>query len=63
VAYCGVGAGDIAAAIADLLDDPTRRAVLAAAAQERAKEFTWGACAERHREVYAAAHAAHRRSR
>ncbi len=63
VAYCGVGAGDLAAAVADLLDDPARRAVLAAAAQERAKEFTWGASAERHREVYAVAHAAHRRAR
>ena len=41
VAYCGVGAGDIAAALTELLDDPARRAALAAAAQLRAKEFSW----------------------
>lgn len=61
VAYCGVGAGDIAAALSELLDDPARRAILATTAQRRAKEFTWGAAAERHREAYARAHAAHRR--
>jgi glycosyltransferase involved in cell wall biosynthesis len=63
VAYCGVGAGDIASAVGDLLGDPVRRSVLSAAAQERAKEFSWGLPAERHREVYAQAHAAHRRAR
>lgn len=52
VAYCGVGAGDIAAALDDLLDDPARRAELSEAAQRRAKEFSWASCAERHREAY-----------
>jgi glycosyltransferase involved in cell wall biosynthesis len=63
VAYCGIGAGDIAAAIVDLLDDPARRAELSAAAQRRAKEFTWAASAVRHREAYAKADALHRRGR
>ncbi|SFQ20309.1 Glycosyltransferase involved in cell wall bisynthesis [Amycolatopsis arida] len=61
VAYCGVGAGDVAAALAELLADPSRRAVLASAAQRRAKEFSWATSAERHREAYAKAWAAHRR--
>jgi glycosyltransferase involved in cell wall biosynthesis len=60
VAYCGVGAGDVAAAIAELLDDPSRRAVLAAAAQRRAKEFSWSTTADQHREAYAKAWAGHR---
>jgi glycosyltransferase involved in cell wall biosynthesis len=60
VAYCGVGAGDVAAAIAELLDDPSRRSVLAAAAQRRAKEFSWATTAEQHREAYAKAWAGHR---
>jgi glycosyltransferase involved in cell wall biosynthesis len=63
VAYCGVGAGDIAAALTDLLDDAARRAALAAAAQRRAKEFSWSASAEAHREAYTRAHALHRRGR
>jgi glycosyltransferase involved in cell wall biosynthesis len=52
VAYCGVGAGDIAAALGELFDDPARRAELAGAAQRRAKEFSWIASADRHREAY-----------
>jgi glycosyltransferase involved in cell wall biosynthesis len=60
VAYCGVGAGDVAAAIAELLDDPSRRSELAAAAQRRAKEFSWGTTAGQHREAYAKAWAGHR---
>jgi glycosyltransferase involved in cell wall biosynthesis len=63
VAYCGVGAGDIGAAVAELLDDPARRALLASAAQRRAKEFTWSQSAERHRDAYARAMAIHRRGR
>ncbi|WP_158885588.1 glycosyltransferase family 4 protein [Amycolatopsis anabasis] len=63
VAYCGVGAGDVAAALTELLDDPSRRANLAAAAQRRAKEFTWATSAERHREAYAKAWSRHRRAR
>ncbi|MEC3982586.1 glycosyltransferase family 4 protein [Amycolatopsis sp. H20-H5] len=59
VAYCGVGAGDVAAAISELLDDPSRRAVLAAAAQRRAKEFSWATTAERHREAYGKAWTRH----
>ena len=52
VAYCGVGAGDIAAAIADLLNDPARRSSLAASGQQRAKDFSWAVSAERHRLAY-----------
>jgi len=63
VAYCGVGAGDIAAALAELLDDPALRANLAAAAQRRAKEFSWLTSAEAHRVAYEKAYRAHRRRR
>ncbi|MBP2474598.1 glycosyltransferase involved in cell wall biosynthesis [Crossiella equi] len=63
VAYCGVGAGDIAAAVAELLDDPARRAALATAAQQRAKEFSWQVSAVKHREAYARADVLHRRGR
>jgi glycosyltransferase involved in cell wall biosynthesis len=63
VAYCGVGAGDIAAALTDLLDGSGRRAALAGAAQRRAKEFTWAGSAETHRTAYARAHLLHRRGR
>lgn len=63
VAYCGVGAGDIAAALGELFDDPARRAHLAAAAQRRAKEFSWLTSAEGHRAAYERAHRVHRRGR
>lgn len=63
VAYCGVGAGDIAAALTELLADPTRRETLAESAQRRAKAFAWAQSAERHRQVYARAHLVHRRGR
>jgi glycosyltransferase involved in cell wall biosynthesis len=63
VAYCGTGAGDIAAALAELLDDPARRAELAAAAQSRSKEFTWASSADRHREAYDRAAVLYRRGR
>jgi len=63
VAYCGVGAGDIAAALAELLDDPARRSVLSTAAQLRSKDFTWAASAAVHREVYQRAAVLHRRRR
>ncbi|MGH3949362.1 MAG: glycosyltransferase family 1 protein, partial [Pseudonocardiaceae bacterium] len=46
-----------------LLDDPARRAELSAAAQRRAKEFTWATSAIRHRQAYARAAQLHRRSR
>jgi glycosyltransferase involved in cell wall biosynthesis len=61
VAYCGVGAGDIAEALDELLDDPARRAALAGAAQRRAKDFTWAASAAVHRAVYERAVMLHRR--
>ncbi|QWF79261.1 glycosyltransferase family 4 protein [Amycolatopsis sp. CA-230715] len=60
VAYCGVGAGDVAAALAELLDDPSRRSQLAAAAQRRAKEFSWATSAEKHRVAYEKAWLSHR---
>ncbi|MGH4018342.1 MAG: glycosyltransferase family 4 protein [Pseudonocardiaceae bacterium] len=63
VAYCGTGAGDVAAGITELLDDPARRAELSAAAQQRAKEFSWSASATRHREAYQRAVLLHRRYR
>jgi glycosyltransferase involved in cell wall biosynthesis len=63
VAYCGVGAGDIAAALTDLLGDPARRADLATAALRRSKEFSWAISAERHREAYDRAYRRHRRGR
>jgi glycosyltransferase involved in cell wall biosynthesis len=63
VAYCGVGAGDIAAALTELLDDVVLRSSLAAAAQRRAKEFSWLTSAEGHRVAYDKAYRAHRRSR
>ncbi|MFT7836677.1 glycosyltransferase family 1 protein [Saccharothrix sp. BKS2] len=61
VAYCGVGAGDIAAALGDLLDDPARRDALAAAALVRAKDFSWSSSAARHRLAYERAVRVHRR--
>ncbi|KAA2260926.1 glycosyltransferase family 4 protein [Solihabitans fulvus] len=63
VAYCGVGAGDIAAALTDLLDDPARRAQLAGTAVRRAKDFSWAASAAKHREAYERAAMLRRRSR
>jgi glycosyltransferase involved in cell wall biosynthesis len=63
VAYCGVGAGDIAAAITDLLDDPARRAELAEAALRRSKDFSWATSAEKHREAYDRAYHLYRRRR
>jgi len=52
VAYTGTGAGDIAAALSDLLDHPERRAELAVKAVERASGFTWAASAEAHHTAY-----------
>jgi len=52
VAYTGVGAGDIAEALEDILADPQRRAELGAAAVRRAAGFTWHAAAEAHQEAY-----------
>jgi glycosyltransferase involved in cell wall biosynthesis len=58
VAYTGTGAGDIAAALSDLLDHPERRRLLAAAAVERASGFTWAASAAAHQQAYDRAAAA-----
>ena len=63
VAYCGIGPGDVATGLGRLLDDPARRSALSAAAQRRAKDFSWTACATRHREAYGRAHHVHRRLR
>ncbi|HKR52304.1 MAG TPA: glycosyltransferase family 1 protein [Pseudonocardiaceae bacterium] len=63
VAYCGIEAEDIAAGILELLGDPARRAELSAAAQRRAKEFSWAASAVAHRQAYSNAAVVHRRSR
>lgn len=60
VAYCGVGAGDVSAALRSLLDDPARRSSLAEAALLRSKDFSWATCAEQHRVAYDRAWAGHR---
>lgn len=61
VHYTGVGAGDVAAGLRELLDDPSRRAELAESAQRRAKEFSWASTAAAHRDAYARAAALYRR--
>lgn len=63
VAYCGPDPAEIAVEIADLLDDPARRAELAAAGQRRAKDYTWAASAAAHREAYDRAALLGRRAR
>ena len=52
VAYTGTGAGDIAAALTELLDDPIRRAEMSVAALARAATFTWAASARAHQVAY-----------
>jgi len=52
VAYTEPGAEDIAAALASLLDDSSRRQALGQAAMARAREFTWAASAEAHLASY-----------
>lgn len=52
VAYSGTGAGDIAAALTELLDRPDERARLGAAAAARAATFTWAASAQAHQRAY-----------
>ncbi|PRY43834.1 glycosyltransferase involved in cell wall biosynthesis [Umezawaea tangerina] len=63
VAYCGVGAGDIAAGLSELLDDPARRAALSTDAQLRAKDFSWSTSAAKHQLAYSRANLMHRRGR
>lgn len=63
VAYCEPDERAVGSGLAALLDDPARRSELSTAAQQRAKEFTWSACADRHREAYAHAHFRHRNTR
>lgn len=58
VAYAGTGAGDIAAALSQLLDRPERRAELADAAVTRAEKFTWAASAQAHQVAFDRAAAA-----
>ncbi len=55
VAYCETDDAAISGALTELLDDPARRAALAAAAVSRAAEFTWDASAQVHLEAYEAA--------
>ncbi|MCW2540735.1 MAG: glycosyl transferase, group 1 [Frankiales bacterium] len=52
VAYTGVDSAAIGTALAELLDDPARRAELGAAARQRAAGFSWRACAEQHLRAY-----------
>ena len=52
VAYSGVGAGDIAAGLRDLLTDPERRADLGERAVRRAAGFTWSGHAQSCLAVY-----------
>ncbi|MEU3275192.1 glycosyltransferase family 1 protein [Saccharomonospora sp. NPDC006951] len=63
VAYCGVGAGDVAAALGELLDDPARRGALASAARRRAQEFSWTTSAKQHQQAYERAWYQHRTGR
>jgi glycosyltransferase involved in cell wall biosynthesis len=58
VAYTEPDADSVATALSALLDDPDRRAALAAAGRERAATFTWDRCAEQHLRAYAEAAAA-----
>jgi glycosyltransferase involved in cell wall biosynthesis len=59
VAYCDVDDASIAAALRRLLDDPAQRAALGSAAAERARLFTWDACAAAHIAAYEAAMRVH----
>ena len=52
VAYTETDDASIADALGQLLDDPARRAMLAAAGPERAAGFTWDACALAHVTAY-----------
>lgn len=52
VAYTEPDAAAVGAALAALLDDPERRARLAAAGRARAAGFTWQRCAQQHLESY-----------
>jgi glycosyltransferase involved in cell wall biosynthesis len=55
VAYTDVGAGDIAAALQELLADEPLRSRLRVSARERAATFTWQATAAAHQRAYAQA--------
>lgn len=54
VAYCGTDEESIADELAALLADPDRRAVLSAAGEARAAEFTWARAALEHLGAYVA---------
>jgi glycosyltransferase involved in cell wall biosynthesis len=55
VAYTEPDAPAIAAALAELLADPDRRADLARRGRARAETFDWGSCARAHLSAYAVA--------
>ena len=55
VAYAKPTVPALAAALVELLDDPARRAQLAAAGLARSAGFSWRACAEAHVLAYEAA--------
>jgi glycosyltransferase involved in cell wall biosynthesis len=57
VAYAEPDEISIARALTDLLDEPVRRATLAAAGRRRAATFTWDRCANAHIVAYARASA------
>ena len=59
VTYTETDDASIAAAISGLLDAPDMRADLSAAGLERARTFTWLACARAHEGAYRAANAQH----
>jgi glycosyltransferase involved in cell wall biosynthesis len=52
-AYAEPDADSLERALGDLLDDPRERSRLASAGTRRAAEFTWRACADAHRAVWA----------
>lgn len=55
VAYAGADVQALTTALADLLDDPDRRAMLSRAAVDRARSFTWAESGRRHLAAYEAA--------
>ena len=57
VAYTEPDEVSIARALTELLDDPARRTILAAAGVRRAATFTWDRCAQAHLRAYASASA------
>lgn len=52
VSYTDIDSASIAEALSALVDHPAERARLSSAGRQRAAQFTWAACAARHREAY-----------